>query len=129
MRQLPLASTGEPSGQNGIFCGVEGGCPVSGEEGQLPLASQFKQFPWSGHVSDGVVRVVSLGEGQLPLASGAEPSGHFVVSKQFPWSGHVSEGVAANAKFTLLLPVTKPTADSDDTSVSTRKTKIIFLAG
>ena len=33
----------------------------------------------------------------------------------------------ANTKFTLL-PVTKPTADSDDTSVSTRNTKIIFLA-
>lgn len=35
----------------------------------------------------------------------------------------------ANAISTLLLPVTKVIVDTEDTSVSTRNTKIIFLAG
>jgi hypothetical protein len=35
---------------------------------------------------------------------------------------------AANAKFMLLLPVTKVAADNDDRTVSTSNIKIIFLA-
>ena len=146
-------------------------------EGQLPLASGAVP---SGHVCVCCVGFVVL-DGQVPSEAGAEPSGHvcgdagvlsFVAGVAEPPLLSVAGGVVgadppplllppplsllpllpplpplsppplppppllsllllscffANTKFTLL-PVTKPTADSDDTSVNTRNTKIIFLA-
>ena len=128
-----------------------------------------------GHVGSSGVALQSIagdrgsdavGDGHIPLDTGAEPSGHaggdvgvlsIVAAGELPLLSGVGGAVAepfivhyylsllpllpatlplpllslllANAKFTLLLSVTKVIVGAEDTSVSIRNTKIIFLAG
>jgi hypothetical protein len=138
---LPLASGVEPFGH------VVGAEAVAGVEGgHLPLASGVEpsgQVCCCVDVVDGVFSAVDgAGGGVLlvpPLPVVSLPP--VVVPPLLPpllplslllpppplLSLLLLPCFFANTKFTLL-PVTKPTADSDDTSVSTRNTKIIFLA-
>jgi hypothetical protein len=130
--QVPSEAGAEPSGH---VCGVA--------VGQLPLASGVEP---SGHVCCVVVVVVDDDDGVfspvdgggvvlLPLLSPLLPPPPLLslLLPPLPLPPLLSlllpplSFFFANARFTF--PATNGTADSDDTSVSTRNTKIIFLAG